>query len=128
MAGCRAVSDAPAVVRYCPSTDLLNLLFGLLAGISINLVTSIALDSSQHSWRIWFVAIALLLAAVCVGGLAVVTGRVKEETTADLGSTISASERRAELQAALTARKRMIAFLECLSGSAVLLSMIIAFT
>ncbi len=87
------------IARWFPNPELLNLTFGLAAGVAINLLTSVGTGGVPDDavLRVQISGWVLLFGSITVGGLAVITGRLRSEALDGVGSTLSAVERRAEV-------------------------------
>lgn len=86
-------------VRSLPGPDLLNLVFGLSAGVSINLLTAVGSGgvAVEAIGRMTISGWSLLAGTFAVGALSVIMQRLRTEALDGVGPTLSAGERRAEV-------------------------------
>jgi hypothetical protein len=89
------------IVRVCPSSEFLNLAFGITAGAAINLLTSVALGdlSRDKAMLLSSAGVLLFVGSTAFGALAVVVTRLRSEALEGLGPSLSLAERNAEVRA-----------------------------
>jgi hypothetical protein len=100
------------VARTCPSTEFLNLTFGVLISVAVNVLTSVAMDRGTVDRSDLFGSLILLSASLTAGLLTLTIGRWRSEVLDNLGTTFSGAERRAELNSVLREKAGVIASLE----------------
>jgi hypothetical protein len=95
-----------------PSSDFLNLLFGVFTAATISVLVGVALDPDRPSPQVKWAGAVLGLASLAVGTLTIVVGRIRSDALDGLGATISARERRAEVTTRLQERAGLLVLLQ----------------
>lgn len=104
-------------MRYFPGSDFLNLLFGVVVSLAINMLTTVALSTDRYSWQIVLSSLLFFLSSISIGALALIAGRARDEALASVGPTLTGRERRAEVEYELARRRGQLG---ALSGTAIL--------
>lgn len=83
---------------YCPSPEFLNLCFGVVVSLPIGIFSTLALADDTPPCSTTLSLITLAISSVAIGALALTSGQIRDEAMLLLGATLTAEERRAELQ------------------------------
>lgn len=103
-----AARRRPSVARLLPSPEMLNLLVGVVSATAINLLTSAAFDQGGQPGHLIISGSCMLVGALILGWLAVWLTHTRDDTLANLPTSISLPERRALLRDAINTRARSI--------------------
>lgn len=97
---------------YCPTPEFLNLSFGVVVALPINLLSSVALMDDRIPWVTVLAIVAFSISAAATGALALTSSRIRDDAVLALGSTLTEAERRAEIRHITKSRSGRVVLLE----------------